>query len=288
MNSNIDNLTLWGQRCICGSVFSELPQQLNGREPGRWDQGDIELFVHHRSRTIGAIHLLNNTLEPRLFIGEAEPSHNPERERAVTSVGVQTEDHGRPDGGAEHGRGAHTPECQSDGGTSVELDVTGFSSEEEKPVEPGSNEGAMFKTGNTNSALISAIEYGGPDQIIIKLRKTVNSGPPRGYPLIREASKGETDRRRYLCGYCDRPYYWRSSLYRHVKTDHRMKGQRCPHCDVPFTYKVALDIHVSSRCQTGWCRIQTPLEASSKDIIVTPIIIDSTKEKDVTLVFNAN
>ena len=166
--------------------------------------------------------------------------------------------------------------------------MTGFSSGEETPVEPSLSEREASKTSNTNSALISAIEYGGPDQIIIKLRKTVNSGPPQGYPLVRADSQGETDRRRYICGHCDRPYYWRSSLYRHIKVDHRIEGQRCPHCDVPFTYRVALDIHISSRCKTGWCRVQTPLEAGSKDIIVTPTIIDTTKEEDTTLVFKAN
>ena len=288
MDANINNLTLWGQRCICGSVFNDLPQRLSGRESGRWNRGDIELFVHHRSRTIGAIHLLNDTLEPQLFIGETEPDPNPDHERAVISAGVQTEDSSPLNEGVDHGSRAHTPGGRSDGGISVELDVTGFSSGEETPVEPSVSEKAMSKTSSTNSTLISAIEYGGPDQIIIKLRKTVNSGPPRGYPLIRATRKEETDRPRYLCGYCNRPYYCRSSLYQHVKVDHRMDGQRCPHCDVPFTYKVALDIHVSGHCQTGWCRIHTPLEAGSKDIIVTPTIIDSTKEKDATLVFKAN
>ena len=62
------------------------------------DGGVAQLFVHHRSRTIGAIYLLNNTLEPRLFIEETDPSHNPGREKVVgtwkVSVTCMKKEHG--------------------------------------------------------------------------------------------------------------------------------------------------------------------------------------------------
>ena len=253
------------------------------------------MFVDHRDQTIKAIRQLNQTINPSLFISGEDPrksKNSIRKEFSTISRGVQTWEADKYIIEDQYFREATTPDLQSTGASSEELDVTEYVIEPDKQsnengtsdilnvqdinpgvevVEPpnpetvgesvlesGASIGSRFRALNTATTLVDTIQCGKAENIAVRLQQLANKGPPKGYQQRgRPPTLLRGKERKYICGYCDRDYIWRSSLYRHVKADHAVGKFTCSHCNVPFTHQLALQTHENSRWRVGWCTIQS-------------------------------
>ena len=111
-----------------------------------------------------------------------------------------------------------------------------------------------------------------PEPIDIRLQRIAEERPVEEVPIpVILPAKVQVKRRKYACGYCNRKYKWRSSIYRHVKADH-VKGEFiCVSCNVRFTQQTALFSHEHDRWRIGLCKLQTPKASKNRDIILTPL-----------------
>ena len=82
----------------------------------------------------------------------------------------------------------------------------------------------------------------------------------------------KVNQKKFLCSLCGLEYKWRSSVYRHVKTDHKIDEEVCSHCYVPFSNRNLLYAHLQRREELGWCRASRGIESRGNEIVVpTPV-----------------
>ena len=78
--------------------------------------------------------------------------------------------------------------------------------------------------------------------------------------------------KRFLCGLCGLQYKWRSSVYRHAKSDHKVNQEVCAYCHVPFSNETLLYAHLQLRQELGWCRASRGIENTETEAVVpTPV-----------------
>ena len=98
---------------------------------------------------------------------------------------------------------------------------------------------------------------------------------PTGIDLTREAEiftsiAERVKQKKYLCGLCGSEYQWKSSVYRHVKSDHQVNQETCEYCHVPFSGKSLLYAHLRQRREQGWCRVSRGIKNTANKTVVAP------------------
>ena len=78
----------------------------------------------------------------------------------------------------------------------------------------------------------------------------------------------KVNQKKFLCSLCGSEYKWRSSVYRHVKNDHKVNEEVCAFCYVPFSNETLLYAHLQKREELGWCRGSRGMESTENEIIV--------------------
>ena len=78
----------------------------------------------------------------------------------------------------------------------------------------------------------------------------------------------KVNQKKFLCSLCGREYKWRSSVYRHVKNDHKVDEEVCAYCYVPFSNETLLYAHLQQRQELGWCRTSRGIESTENEIVV--------------------
>ena len=84
---------------------------------------------------------------------------------------------------------------------------------------------------------------------------------PRRLDLTREGEiftsiAERVKQRKYVCALCGNEYIWRSSVYRHIKSDHQVNRETCEYCHVPFSGKGLLSEHLRQSRAQGKCQNQ--------------------------------
>ena len=78
------------------------------------------------------------------------------------------------------------------------------------------------------------------------------------------------EQRKYVCALCGNEYVWRSSVYRHIKSDHQVNQETCRYCHVPYSGLGLLSEHLRLSKARGKCRINRGLYNTANKTIVAP------------------
>ena len=222
--------------CGCGSLFHGLPVNVNPPGPGEWTDRDVQTFAAHRTRVVGLIHTLNNSLYPPLYIeGQTLDVTGHARWETFNNASVASDQH------FSGGRHVYAPTPQLPPAIAEKVHLPPVI--EERVQVPVSDNSV------SNSGQSSFVRRSVLDRTRIEEEKVL-----------------------YLCGYCGQEYTWKSSVYRHVRTEHTARGYKCGFCHVPFAKKGAYQLHLNHRHRIGWCRIDRILGTACKHQLLMPPI----------------